>query len=112
MNRGPAARQPEFLSSCRNAELVIRSPPQNEARADCMTAWRPNHFLIVGAGAAGLMIARELARGGRRVTVVEARQRCGGRIDPLPVEAFGYPAEGGAEFVHGSARVTRGLMRE
>ena len=46
------------------------------------------------------------------MTIVEARDRCGGRIDPLLIEEFGYPAEGGAEFVHGSARVTRALMHE
>jgi phytoene dehydrogenase-like protein len=71
-----------------------------------------NHFLIVGAGAAGLMTARELARAGKRVTIVEARDRCGGRIDPLPAEEYGYPAEGGAEFVHGAAPVTRAVMRD
>src|SRR5437763_9639947 len=70
------------------------------------------HFVIVGAGAAGLMTARELARAGKKVTIVEARDRCGGRIYPLPAQEFGYPAEGGAEFVHGPAPVTRALMRE
>src|ERR1700730_7871233 len=70
------------------------------------------HFVVVGAGAAGLMTARELARAGKRVTILEAKDRCGGRIYPLPAEALGYPAEGGAEFVHGSAPVTRALMRE
>ena len=77
-----------------------------------MTDLHPSHFLIIGAGAAGLMAARELARAGRRVTILEARDRCGGRIYPLPVEEFGYPAEGGAEFVHGAAPLTRSLMRE
>src|SRR5712691_4098461 len=72
----------------------------------------PTHFLIVGAGAAGLMTARELARAGNRVTIVEGRDRCGGRILPLSTQEFGYPAEGGAEFVHGAAPVTRSLMRE
>src|SRR5712671_3062373 len=72
----------------------------------------PDHIVVVGAGAAGLMAARELARAGKRVTVLEARDRCGGRIHPLPAAEFGYPAEGGAEFVHGEAPVTHGLLRE
>jgi len=58
------------------------------------------------------MAARELALSGKKVTVLEARDRCGGRIYPLPAQEFGYPAEGGAEFIHGAAPVTRALMRE
>jgi monoamine oxidase len=58
------------------------------------------------------MTARQLARAGKRVTILEARDRCGGRIYPLPAEEFGYPAEGGPEFVHGAAPMTRALMRE
>jgi monoamine oxidase len=72
----------------------------------------PDHIVVVGAGAAGLMAARELARAGKRVSIVEARDRCGGRIYPLPTAEFGYPAEGGAEFVHGEAPITHGLLRE
>src|SRR5262250_1456044 len=77
-----------------------------------MAARSPTQLLIVGAGAAGLMAARELARAGRQVTILEARERCGGRIHALPAQIFGYPAEGGAEFVHGAAPVTRALLRE
>jgi monoamine oxidase len=77
-----------------------------------MAAEHPATFLVVGAGAAGLMTARELARAGRKVTILEARERCGGRIYPLPAQEFGYAAEGGPEFVHGAAAVTRALMRE
>src|SRR5438128_923811 len=73
---------------------------------------KPDHIVIVGAGAAGLMAARELARAGKQVTILEGRERCGGRIQPLPASQFGYAAEGGAEFVHGEAPVTRGLLRE
>jgi monoamine oxidase len=77
-----------------------------------MARRQPNHIIVIGAGAAGLMVARELARAGKKVTVLEARDRCGGRIHPLPTAEFGYPAEGGAEFVHGEAPVTRDLLRE
>jgi len=70
------------------------------------------HIVVIGAGAAGLMAARELAAAGRRVTILEARERCGGRIWPLPVSEFGYAAEGGAEFIHGEAPVTHALLRE
>lgn len=77
-----------------------------------MARRQAEHIIVVGAGAAGLMAARELGRAGKKVTVFEARDRCGGRIHPLPAAEFGYPAEGGAEFVHGEAPVTRALLRE
>ncbi|MGY4629142.1 flavin monoamine oxidase family protein [Bradyrhizobium sp. USDA 4486] len=73
---------------------------------------KSEHIIIVGAGAAGLTAARSLARARRTVTILEARERCGGRIHPLPAAEFGDPADGGAEFVHGEAPVTRALLRE
>jgi monoamine oxidase len=69
-------------------------------------------LLIIGAGAAGLMAGRELARAGKRVTILEARDRCGGRIVALPEAEFGYAAEGGPEFIHGAAPVTREVLRD
>lgn len=77
-----------------------------------MARSEPDHIVVIGAGAAGLMAAREFGRAGKRVTILEARDRCGGRILPLSAAEFGYPAEGGAEFVHGEAPVTRALLRE
>jgi monoamine oxidase len=77
-----------------------------------MARRQADHIIVIGAGAAGLMAARELGRAGKQVTILEARDRCGGRIDPLPAAEFGYRADGGAEFVHGEAPVTRRVLDE
>jgi monoamine oxidase len=67
---------------------------------------------IIGAGAAGLMAGRELARAGKQVLILEARERLGGRIEALDTRVFGYPAEGGAEYVHGVTPLTHRLAQE
>ena len=58
-------------------------------------------IVIVGAGAAGLAAARELARAGREVVVLEARDRIGGRVFTHRPQNSPVPIELGAEFVHG-----------
>ncbi len=67
--------------------------------------------LIIGAGAAGLMAALTLTRASKRVTILEARNRCGGRIYTINNECF-KEAELGAEFVHGDLPVTLNLLKE
>src|ERR1700733_8201521 len=69
-------------------------------------------ILIIGAGAAGLMAAHTLAKVGKKVIVLEARDRCGGRIHTLNHQSFFKNAELGAEFIHGDLPVTLGLLKE
>src|ERR1700761_5535762 len=69
-------------------------------------------ILVIGAGAAGLMAARNLAKAGKKVIVLEARNRGGGRIHTINQESFFKHAELGAEFVHGDLPVTLNLLKE
>jgi len=69
-------------------------------------------ILIIGAGATGLMAARTLSKTGKKVTVLEARNRCGGRIHTLHNESFFKDGELGAEFIHGDLPVTLTLLKE
>lgn len=62
---------------------------------------RPSDVIVLGAGAAGLGAAERLVRAGLRVTVLEARDRVGGRVHTVPDAFTGTPLELGAEFVHG-----------
>jgi monoamine oxidase len=68
--------------------------------------------IIIGAGAAGLIAARDLARAGRSVALLEARERIGGRILEAIDPRAGAPIELGAEFVHGRPPITHELLRE
>jgi monoamine oxidase len=69
-------------------------------------------ILIIGAGAAGLMAAYELANTGKKVIILEAQDRIGGRIYTLNEKPGSKPVELGAEFVHGDLPVTLDLLNE
>src|SRR6516164_9523554 len=57
--------------------------------------------IVIGAGVAGLAAAIDLGRSGMPVTVVEARDRIGGRVYTQHVSGCDAPIELGAEFIHG-----------
>jgi len=65
---------------------------------------------VIGAGMAGLTAARQLAEAGRKVLVLEARDRVGGRIRTRRDE--GEILELGAEFIHGRPPELWELIRE
>jgi monoamine oxidase len=70
--------------------------------------------IVIGAGVAGLVAGRALAEAGRRVMIMEARDRIGGRIwtSRVPLASGGSLAvELGAEFIHGLPEESWSLIR-
>jgi monoamine oxidase len=67
--------------------------------------------LVLGAGLAGLTAARDLTAGGADVTVLEARERVGGRVEQLRV-ADGRPVQLGGEVVGTVHTTYLGLVEE
>jgi monoamine oxidase len=65
--------------------------------------------IVIGAGVAGLAAARVLSDSGRRVAIVEARDRLGGRLLSVHRET---PIELGAEFIHGLPIASWNLIHE
>ena len=75
------------------------------------TFWRGNgphpmpdekfDVVVIGAGVAGLIAAHRLANAGRRVVVLEGRDRVGGRVCSETAKHWPMPIELGAEFIHG-----------
>jgi len=92
------------------AALTLRSWPATAAPAAAPTLERKGparKVIVVGAGLAGLAAALELTQAGHEVTILEARNRAGGRVqtlrDPFP---DGLYVEAGAMHVHDTHDLT------
>lgn len=58
--------------------------------------------IVIGAGISGLAAARQLVEAGYEVTVLEARERLGGRI--FTDDSLGAPIDLGAAWIHGNEK--------
>ncbi len=69
-------------------------------------------MIVIGAGLAGLAAALDLHRAGCAVTVLEARERVGGRVYSVRKFSNGLVAEGGGEFIDAHHSHILALVRE
>ncbi|HKR63919.1 MAG TPA: NAD(P)/FAD-dependent oxidoreductase [Thermoanaerobaculia bacterium] len=67
-------------------------------------------YAVIGAGAAGLAAARALSGAGKRVCILEARPRIGGRVFTQHIADLPVPIELGAEFIHGESETTFNIV--
>ena len=65
---------------------------------------RITEVVVIGAGVAGLACAQALCQAGLQVTILEARNRIGGRVWTVHPSLTKAPVELGAEFIHGLPR--------
>jgi oxygen-dependent protoporphyrinogen oxidase len=70
----------------------------------------PRETLVVGGGIAGLVVARRLALGGRRVTVLESSDRLGGQLAPQRIA--GAVLDAAAESFATRGDAVAGLLTE
>src|SRR5881397_3837149 len=69
--------------------------------------------LVAGAGLAGLVAARELAAAGATLTVIDARDRVGGRVWTIRDGfAEGQHAEAGGDMIDEAQHEIRNLCKE
>ena len=84
--RPGVSRRTLLGSASAGAALLGTGALTDAAEADVVRGTRQGRLpekvdvVVVGAGLAGLVAARDVARGGRSVLVVEARRRVGGRV--------------------------------
>ena len=69
-------------------------------------------MIVVGAGVAGLAAAVRLAEAGISVSILEARERIGGRVYTERARGLTAPVEYGAEFIHGKPRQIWDLLTQ
>jgi monoamine oxidase len=81
-----------FLAAAAATASAVTRPAAAALPADVDVA-------IVGAGAAGLAAARKIVAAGRRVVVLEATDRIGGRCF-TDTRSFGVPFDRGAHWLH------------
>ena len=106
----PVTRRRFLAGAAATAAASLPSAP-SPATAAAGTRARRVDVVVVGAGLAGLTAARRLVRAGRSVTVLEARDRVGGRVWNRDL-GDGHISERGGTFIGPTQDHIAALARE
>ncbi|MEU6253477.1 alpha/beta fold hydrolase [Streptomyces sp. NPDC047043] len=75
-------------------ELAALLRPSRTIATTTVTETAARRVVVLGAGPAGLTVARELERAGHRVTVLEARQSVAGKCESVEIDGRAYDLGG------------------
>ncbi|HZG23505.1 MAG TPA: FAD-dependent oxidoreductase, partial [Chitinophagaceae bacterium] len=99
-------------SFLKGSAVVVAGTLLNAQQASAFFTTKPKHVIVLGAGFAGLAAASQLAKKGIKVTVLEARNRVGGRVFSYKVPGEELVIELGAEWVGDSHDRIKELCQE
>ncbi|RYY63581.1 MAG: FAD-dependent oxidoreductase, partial [Chitinophagaceae bacterium] len=92
--------------------VIVAGSILTAQNANAFFTYKPKHVIILGAGFAGLAAANALVKKGIKVTVLEARNRIGGRVFSHKIPGEELVVELGAEWVGNSHTRIHELCKE
>ena len=99
-------------SFLKESAVVMAGTLLSAKNANAFFTFKPKHVIILGAGFAGLAAANALVKKGIKVTVLEARNRIGGRVHSYKIPGEDLVVELGAEWVGDSHTRIKELCQE
>jgi monoamine oxidase len=99
-------------SFLKGSAIIAAGTLLNAQNASAFFISKPKHVLVIGAGFAGLAAANYLIKKGIKVTVLEARNRVGGRVFSYNIPGEELVVELGAEWVGDSHDRIKELCQE
>ncbi len=99
-------------SFLKESAVIVAGTLLSAQNASAFFISQPRHVIILGAGFAGLAAAYALHKKGIKVTVLEARNRIGGRVHSYKIPGEELVVELGAEWVGNSHTRIKELCQE
>jgi monoamine oxidase len=93
------SRHRPTLRRSREATMAAARPSERAFLANAAVRQKGKPIVVIGAGLSGLVAGYELQQVGYAVTIVEARDRVGGRVWTLDDVVPGKQVEGGGELI-------------
>lgn len=99
-------------SFLKESSIVVAGSLLSAQKANAFFIHKPAHVIVLGAGFAGLAAANYLLKKNVKVTILEAQNRVGGRVNSFTIPGENLVVELGAEWVGDSHERIKDLCKE